>query len=355
MRLGGDVGGGGEVMPEVDAFFADDRLDGFFIKNLENVQGDERDVMIFSVGYGRDENGKSTMNFGPLNRDGGERHLSVAITRARRRVELVASINGTEPEFHVSLKDGPRHLRRYLEYAEWGPVALAIDLGDEGRDAESPFEEEVMRAVRASGYKVQPQVGTAGYRVDIGVWHRGQSGRSALGIECDGRMYHSSQVARDRDRFRQEVLEGLGWTLYRIWGTSWYRHREEQEERLKAAIEAAINGGAGRTSEAKTESHVPHAPGPEAFDPVSLDEARSWTVPYQLASPQGPRYLVDMHLPEAQPDLRRMIMEVVEVEGRSRRSYCCGGYGRRGAWAVLVNGYEPPFSTLSMPWRVDGT
>ena len=109
-----------------------------------------------------------------------------------------------------------------------GAVVLAIDLGDEGRDAESPFEEEVMRAVRASGYKVQPQVGTAGYRVDIGVWHRGQSGRSALGIECDGRMYHSSQVARDRDRFRQEVLEGLGWTLYRIGG-----HRGTGTERSR--------------------------------------------------------------------------------------------------------------------------
>ena len=180
-------------LPELDTFFADDRLAGFFVKNLENVQGDERDVMIFSVGYGRDEAGRLMMNFGPLNREGGERRLNVAITRARRRVELVASITGTEPEFSTSLRDGPRHLQRYLDYAARGPVALAIDLGEEGRDAESPFEEEVMRTVRAWGYQVKPQVGTAGYRVDIGVWHPSAAGRFALGIECDGSMYHSSQ------------------------------------------------------------------------------------------------------------------------------------------------------------------
>ena len=190
-------------LPELDSFFAEDRLDGFFVKNLENVQGDERDVMIFSVGYGRDENGKLTMNFGPLNREGGERRLNVAITRARRRVELVSSITGTEPEFATNLHEGPRHLQRYLDYAARGPVALAIELGESALDAESPFEEEVMRTIRSWGYKVQPQVGTAGYRVDIGVWHPGISGRFALGIECDGRMYHSSAVARDRDRLRQ--------------------------------------------------------------------------------------------------------------------------------------------------------
>ncbi len=168
--------------PELDSFFAEDRLDGFFVKNLENVQGDERDVMIFSVGYGRDENGKLTMNFGPLNREGGERRLNVAITRARRRVELVASITGTEPEFATNLREGPRHLQRYLDYAARGPVALAIELGESALDAESPFEEEVMRTIRSWGYKVQPQVGTAGYRVDIGVWHPEISGRFALGI-----------------------------------------------------------------------------------------------------------------------------------------------------------------------------
>lgn len=167
-------------LPDLDEFFNEDRLDGFFVKNLESVQGDERDVMIFSVGYGRDEVGKLTMNFGPLNCEGGERRLNVAITRARRRVALVASTSGTESEFATRLPDGPRHLQRYLDYAARGPVALAIDVGEAALDTESPFEEEVMRTVRAWGYEVKPQVATAGYRVDIGVWQPSVAGRFAL-------------------------------------------------------------------------------------------------------------------------------------------------------------------------------
>ena len=302
-------------LPELDSFFAEDRLDGFFVKNLENVQGDERDVMIFSVGYGRDENGKLTMNFGPLNREGGQRRLNVAITRARRRVELVASITGTEPEFATNLREGPRHLQRYLDYAARGPVALAIELGESALDAESPFEEEVMRTIRSWGYTVQPQVGTAGYRVDIGVWHPEISGRFALGIECDGRMYHSSAVARDRDRLRQEVLERLGWRIYRIWGTSWYRYRPEQEQRLKAAIAAAISDTSDHPTEPPPKAAASAQPTEQSFEEVALDKMPSWTVPYQVASPAGPHPWVEMHLPEAQYDLRRMIAEVVEVEG----------------------------------------
>jgi len=271
--------------------------------------------MIFSVGYGRNENGKLTMNFGPLNREGGERRLNVAITRARRRVELVSSITGTEPEFATNLREGPRHLQRYLDYAARGPVALAIELGESALDAESPFEEEVMRTISSWGYKVQPQVGTAGYRVDIGVWHPGISGRFALGIECDGRMYHSSAVARDRDRLRQEVLERLGWRIYRIWGTSWYRYRSEQEERLKTAIAAAISDSGDHPTGPPQKVTTSALPQEQSFEEIALDKAPSWTVAYRVASPTGPRPWVEMHLPEAQYDLRRMIMEVVEVEG----------------------------------------
>jgi very-short-patch-repair endonuclease len=302
-------------LPELDAFFDEDRLDGFFVKNLESVQGDERDVMIFSVGYGRDENGKLTMNFGPLNREGGERRLNVAITRARRRIELVASITGAEPEFATALRDGPRHLQRYLDYAARGPVALAIDLGSEARDAESPFEEEVIRTINAWGYKVQPQVGTAGYRVDIGVWHPTLSGRFALGVECDGRMYHSSKVARDRDRIRQDVLMGLGWRLHRIWGTSWYRHRPEQEVLLKAAIEDAIAHPSAKRPEMASEVPATKVRTEERFDPVPLDEQPPWTVAYRVAALAPHGYLPEIHLPEAQPFLRQLILAAVQQEG----------------------------------------
>jgi very-short-patch-repair endonuclease len=299
--------------PELDAFFSADRLDGFFVKNLESVQGDERDVMLFSVGYGRDENGKLTMNFGPLNRDGGERRLNVAITRARRRVEVVSSVTGAEGEFNTLLKGGARHLQRYLDYAARGPASLALEIGESGLDAESPFEEEVIRTIRAWGYEVEPQVGSAGYRVDIGVKSTQRSGQFALGVECDGAMYHSSKVARDRDRLRQEVLERLGWRIHRIWGTAWYRNRPEQELRLRAAIEEAISGEAAPADQRRMRPVVSSQD--VAFEAVALDEAPMWASPYEVADPVGPARHIEMHVPEAQADLRRMILEVVAVEG----------------------------------------
>lgn len=327
-----------EAAPELDDFFAEDRLDGFFVKNLENVQGDERDVMIFSVGYGRDEVGKLTMNFGPLNREGGQRRLNVAITRARQRIEVVSSITGTEPEFNVELRDGVKHLRRYLDYAARGSAALALELDDSGLDADSPFEEEVIRTIRAWGYDAVPQVGTAGYRVDIGIRHPSQAGRYALGIECDGWMYHSSKVARDRDRLRQEVLERLGWRIYRIWGTAWYRNRSEQEERLRAAISAAIQGEQPPSSNQRQPlTHTPETS--LEFDVVSLDEAPEWTVPYQVARPEVRRdRITDLYLPDAQPLLRELIEYVLRVEGpaldslvlkRVREACGVGHAGRR--------------------------
>jgi hypothetical protein len=322
---------------ELDDFFAEDRLDGFFVKNLENVQGDERDVMIFSIGYGRDENGRLTMNFGPLNREGGQRRLNVAITRARQRVEVVSSITGTEAEFNTELREGIRHLRRYLDYAARGPAALAIELDESGLDADSPFEEEVLRTIRSWGYDAVPQVGTAGFRVDIGIKHPSQAGRYALGVECDGWMYHSSKVARDRDRLRQEVLERLGWRIYRIWGTAWYRNRNEQEERLRAAIADAINGGVQAAMPIRRAGPIELET--EQFEPVALDEAPSWTVPYRVARPMlQTRQLPEMHLPEAQWQLRQLIENVVAVEGpvldtlvlrRAREAWGVGRAGRR--------------------------
>ncbi len=225
--------------PDLDRFFGhEDRLRGFFVKSLESVQGDERDVLIFSIGYGPDENGKITMNFGPLNRQGGWRRLNVAITRARYRNEIVSSIRpGDIPESVTT--EGVRHLRRYLDYAERGMPALALGTSA-GGGAESPFEESVAAVIRSWGYELAPQVGTAGYRIDIGVCHPAHPGAYALGVECDGYFYHSSKVARDRDRLREKVLRGLGWNLYRIWGTAWYRDRDGAERKLRAAIEQAL-------------------------------------------------------------------------------------------------------------------
>lgn len=223
--------------PDLDHHFTEGRLDGFFVKNLETVQGDERDVIILSIGYGPDHRGKLLSTFGPINREGGWRRLNVAVTRARRRMEVIASFHGGDlPD---SANKSVQHLKRYLQYAQHGPAILQTEAADPDALPESPFEEEVIDVLRGWGYVVQPQVGVAGFRIDMAVRHPGAPGTYALGIECDGAMYHSSRAARDRDRLREAVLRDLGWRLHRIWGTDWYRNRRDAMARLRAAVEAA--------------------------------------------------------------------------------------------------------------------
>lgn len=206
-----------------------------FVKNLEAVQGDERDTIFISIGYGPDAEGRMTAGFGPLSAAGGERRLNVLISRARLQCVVFSPI--TSGDIPADAKSrGVRMLREFLHFAETGHLAA----GEVGAAAcESPFEEAVAAAIRGFGYRVVPQVGVSGFRIDLGVLSPHQPGRFILGVECDGASYHSGRSARDRDRLRQEVLEGLGWSLYRIWSTDWFRRPEREAERLRAAIAAA--------------------------------------------------------------------------------------------------------------------
>jgi REase_MTES_1575/Protein of unknown function (DUF4011)/AAA domain/Protein of unknown function (DUF3320) len=298
--------------PDLNRFFGeDDRLRGFFVKSLESVQGDERDVLIFSVGYGPDENGKITMNFGPLNRQGGWRRLNVAITRARHRNEIVTSIRaGDVPESVTT--EGLRHLRRYLDYAERGMPALAL-AASSGGDAESPFEESVISVIRSWGYELVPQVGTAGYRIDIGVCHPGHPGVYVLGVECDGYQYHSSQVARDRDRLREKVLRGLGWNLHRIWGTAWYRDRRGEERKLRSAIGQAIaapvRGLLGGTGTGEEDSRPP-----VVTEAATFEEDPAWAAPYVTADVLPLAHWVDPALPGSAYTMAPGVQAVVTAE-----------------------------------------
>jgi very-short-patch-repair endonuclease len=298
--------------PDLDRFFGkEDRLHGFFVKSLESVQGDERDVLIFSVGYGPDENRKITMNFGPLNKQGGWRRLNVAITRARYRNEIVSSIRpGDIPESVTT--EGVRHLRHYLDYAERGMPALALDTSA-GGDAESPFEESVISVIRSWGYELVPQVGTAGYRIDIGVCHPAHPGVYALGVECDGYQYHSSKVARDRDRLREKVLRGLGWNLHRIWGTAWYRDRNGEERKLRAAIEGAIaapvRGLLSSAGAADADSRLVVETEAAAFDQVP-----AWATPYVTADVPRLPHWIDPSQPGSAFDMAPRIEVVVLTE-----------------------------------------
>jgi hypothetical protein len=298
--------------PDLDRFFTTDRLHGFFVKSLESVQGDERDVLIFSIGYGPDENRKITMNFGPLNKQGGWRRLNVAITRARYRNEIVSSIRADDIPESVTT-EGLRHLRRYLDYAARGLPALALDTSAAG-DAESPFEESVISVIRSWGYELTPQVGTAGYRIDIGVRHPGHPGVYALGVECDGYQYHSSKVARDRDRLREKVLRGLGWNLHRIWGTAWYRDRNGEERKLRAAIEHAITAPVhGLLTDISQQPDQGSRPVIHT-EAATYDQVAPWATPYVTAQVPPLPHWIDPSQPGSYTGMAAGIRAVVMTE-----------------------------------------
>ena len=220
-------------------FFKSDRSEPFFVKNLETVQGDERDTIIFSVAYAKDSQGKFIQNFGPLNREGGERRLNVAVTRAKDNVQLVASIHYTDINIANTASEGVRLLRAYLDYAQNGEVALerTITVTEESR-YDSHFEQEVCDFLREEGFTVDTQVGCSGYRIDMGL-RMPDSSDYLMAIECDGATYHRSKNARDRDSIRQHVLENMGWMFYRIWSTDWYKNNAVEKERLLKAVNDA--------------------------------------------------------------------------------------------------------------------
>jgi very-short-patch-repair endonuclease len=232
--------------PELEGYFAEGRDEPFFVKNLENVQGDERDVIFLSIGYGPDETGRVAMRFGPLNREGGERRLNVAVTRARRGMTVVSSLRAQDIDITRTGARGARLLRAYLDYAERGPEALQSGITEAGdRGFDSPFEREVYEELSRHGLTVHPQVGCSGFRLDLAVVDPRAPGRYLLGVECDGAAYHSSATARDRDRLRQEVLESLGWRICRVWSTDWLRDRAAQIRRVLAALDQAQREGPG--------------------------------------------------------------------------------------------------------------
>ncbi|MGN0086133.1 MAG: AAA domain-containing protein [Alloprevotella sp.] len=261
--------------PNFNQFFIEEKEESFFIKNLENVQGDERDTIIFSIGYAKDSNGIMYMNFGPLSREDGYRRLNVAITRAKYNVKLVGSIVPTDIDLEKVTSEGVKLLRLYIEFAQQGIIALEKEPREDSESqCESPFEEAVYDFLLSKGYKVKPQVGCSGFRIDMAVKHPTQSGRYVIGIECDGATYHSSRTARERDRLRQTVLEDMGWTIYRIWSTDWIKHQEAEEEKLINAVEDALK-------RANNESEDHSVPGKSdgdveaAFPTIAIEEIES--------------------------------------------------------------------------------
>jgi len=226
--------------PRLEWFFSEDREEPVIVKNLENIQGDERDVMLFSITFGPDIAGKLAMNFGALNSIGGEKRLNVAITRSRQELHVFSSITADMIDLSRTRATGVRDLKAFLDYAERGAVALPErDEGSLG-PAENPFEESVAEAFRAKGWEVRTQIGVSGFRVDLGIVSPDRGGAFLAGIECDGAQYHSSATARDRDKIRQAVLEGLGWNILRIWSTDWFRNPMTVTERLHKELDRLL-------------------------------------------------------------------------------------------------------------------
>jgi hypothetical protein len=224
--------------PEVENFFRSHVDEPFFVKNLENVQGDERDVIFISIGYGRIEDGKVPMSFGPLNNEGGERRLNVLITRAKYRCEIFANITADDINTTATTKFGIRALKSFLYFAQHGKFDVDQDVPVL---TERPFEQMVADRLTASGYTVRNKVGSEGFFIDLAVVDTEHPGRYLLGIDCDGEAYGQSKSARDRDRLRKQVLQGIGWKMYHIWSTEWYRNPEREFQRLLEFLEKVKN------------------------------------------------------------------------------------------------------------------
>lgn len=276
--------------PSLEPYFSETELEPLFVKNLESVQGDERDIMYFSITYGPDHGGAVSMNFGPMNRDGGERRLNVAITRARYELRVFSSLKGEQLDLSRTQAAGVRDLKHFMEFAERGPRALAEATSGSLGGFESPFEEAVAAALSSKGWQVQTQIGASSFRVDLGIVHPDAPGTYLCGVECDGATYHRSATARDRDMLREQVLRGLGWEILRVWSTDWWIDRIGTLERVQQALEILLErsrASRARSQEAEEASRAAEAAIARAQEEQSqfvqiVDESRR-----QSTSPAG--------------------------------------------------------------------
>jgi very-short-patch-repair endonuclease len=291
---------------DMEPFFAKHPYEPFFVKNLENVQGDERDVIFLSVGYGKDTEGRMFQNFGPLNKAGGERRLNVLISRARKCCEVFTSITDQDITLTEASSEGVMGLKHFLQYARTGIFDLAQA---SGRPLGSPLEEAVKDAIeRSLGWEVHTQVGVAGFFIDLAIIDSERQGRYVLGIECDGVAYHNSPSARERDRLRQSVLESQGWFIHRLWGVDFFRRPDQEIAKIKAAYDRALEWlkeadalEIGKPEEEKNVFHLLR----------ETEQKNDFTVPYQFAKirvpDQDPYHLFPRQLSE-------IIHQILRVE-----------------------------------------
>jgi very-short-patch-repair endonuclease len=278
--------------PQFEAFFDETLEEAFFVKNLERVQGDERDAIILSVGYGKRPDGRLLYRFGPLLQQGGERRLNVAITRAKQRMTLVSSFAHTDMDSSRSQAEGVRLLAHYLEYV----ASRGSNLGRDAltTPALNPFEISVRDALTAAGIPLLAQYGASGYRINFAACHRAKPGRMVLAIECDGASYHAAPTARDRDRLRQDQLETLGWSFHRIWSTDWLHDQQAEVAKALQAYQHAV----AAADELDAAPSAPRVIAPRAIDQAGsvAPAATAAEVPTRGPKPPvPPRWPIDQY------------------------------------------------------------
>ena len=300
-----------EKYPEVDTFLDEaSKLEHLFVKYLENVQGDERDVILFSICYGADRQGKFFMNFGPLNREGGERRLNVAITRAKEQVIVFSSILSKDIDLDRTMAIGAQHLKEFLEYAE---KTTTVQIGNTVASAqEDLFVTSVVQFLEQEGYQVRRNVGNSECRIAAAIVHPGDPNAYLLGIECDGAGYMSQLTARDRDILRRAVLQGLNWTIYRMWVADWWHDRERARQRLLAVVKDAEKGvlkmpAAPVLKEADKQSL-------EVSKPQPLPARKSLAIAYKVWSKKRSQQQDFFYEPRAIPLITQQLSEIIDIE-----------------------------------------
>jgi hypothetical protein len=289
--------------PDMEPFFKNDRREPFFVKNLETIQGDERDAILISLGYGRDAAGSLSLNFGPLNREGGERRLNVLISRAREKCVVYSNFTAADLALEGTTSKGLLALKAFLDFAQTRRLATPVIDDDE---SEVAFEDALAAELRARGWEVVQRIGRDEARVDIAILDPERPGSYLLGVLADGPNYHRSRVARDRDRLREQILANLGWTIHRIWSVDWYRNRVESIERLLRAVEEAKNAPRAPIVIAPPPLMIETAP----VEAIPVDDVAPYTACSTLRIPiAGELHLVDTHL------LSIAVEDVVRVEG----------------------------------------
>ncbi|CAA0095891.1 ATP-dependent RecD-like DNA helicase [BD1-7 clade bacterium] len=240
--------------PEIEPHFSEDNFESVFVKNLESVQGDERDIIYFSITFGKDAAGKLSMNFGPMNKAGGTRRLNVAITRAKEEMRIFSSLKPEQIDLSRTASEGIRDLKHFLEYAQRGASALTEAASAPGGFFDSPFEQAVAERLQAKGWITHSQVGVSGFRIDLGVVNPDAPGSYLAAVECDGATYHRSATARDRDSLREGVLRGLGWEVLRIWSTDWWVDSHTAVERIDSCLNNLLSDYRAKAQHAPDES-----------------------------------------------------------------------------------------------------